>query len=157
MQANAVHDRPPTDDCIDEMRTELRPRLSAISTLQEMIEEFGRTHDIPDSPIYCVNLEIDELMTNYMAYAFRKVERPRMEVILRSFADRLVLVIEDNGPPFNPLEAGEPDLTSGIDERKVGGVGLYLVRKYPDRIDYRCTDERNILTLEHRFGDAKGE
>ena len=152
------HDQPPAaDGCIDEMRTELRPRLSAISTLQEMIEEFGRTHDIPDAPIYCVNLEIDELMTNYVAYAFPKVERPRMNVILRTFADRLVLVIEDSGPPFNPLESAEPDLTSGVDKRSVGGMGLYLVRKYPDRVDYRCIDDRNILTLEHKFAGAKGK
>ena len=152
------HDHPPAaDGCIDEMRMELSPRLSAIHSLAEVIEEFGRNHDIPDAQIYCVNLEIDELMTNYVAYAFRKVQRPRMNVILRTFADRLVLVVEDNGPPFNPLESGEPDLTSGVDERSVGGMGLYLVRKYPDRVDYRCIDDRNILTLEHKFAGAKGE
>ena len=132
MRSNAALDRPlAADGCIDEMRMELSPRLSAISGLQEMIEEFGRNHNVPDAPIYFVNLEIDELMTNYVAYAFPRVGRPRMHVILRTFADRLVLVIEDSGPPFNPLESGEPDLTSGIDERKIGGMGLYLVRKYP--------------------------
>ena len=157
MQANAVHDQPPAaDDCIDEMSMELSPRLSAINSLAEVIEEFGRNHKIPDAQIYFVNLEIDELMTNYVAYAFRKVQRPRMNVILRTFPGKLVLVVEDNGPPFNPLESGEPDLTSGIDERKIGGMGLHLVRKYPDHIDYRCIDDRNILTLEHKF-DAKGE
>lgn len=152
MHEHATHGQPPArDGCIDEMRTELSPRLSAISSLAEMIEEFGKSHNIPDTPIYFVNLEIDELMTNYVAYAFRKVQQPRMNVILRTFADKLVLVVEDSGPPFNPLEAGEPDLTSGIDERRVGGMGLHLVRKYPDRIDYRCIGDRNILTLEHRF------
>ena len=157
MQTNAVHRQPPAEDgCIDEMRMELSPRLSAISSLAEMIEEFGKNHNIPDAPIHFVNLEIDELMTNYVTYSYRKVDRPRMNVILRTFIDKLVLVIEDTGPPFNPLESANPDLTSGIDERRVGGMGLHLVRKYPDRIDYRCIDDRNILTLEHKFG-AKGE
>ena len=158
MQERATHDLPPDDDgCIDEMHMELSPRVSAISSLAEVIEEFGRNHDIPDAQIYFVNLEIDELMTNYVAHAYPKVRRPRMKVTLRAFVDKLVLVVEDSGPPFNPLEAPEADLTSGVNERRIGGMGLHLVRKYPDRIDYRCIDERNILSLEHKFGgDAKG-
>ncbi len=158
MQTDTAHARPPgADYCIDEMRMELCPRLSAICGLVETIEAFGKEHNIPDAQIYCVNLEIDELMANYVAYAFRKVARPRMNVVLRTFANRLVLVVEDSGPPFNPIEAPEADLTSGINERKLGGMGLHLVRKYADRIDYRCIDERNILTLEHNFGNPEGE
>ena len=90
-------------------------------------------------------------MTNYVAYSYRKVQCPRMKVTLRKFTNRLVLVVEDSGPPFNPLDAPAPDLDSGIDDRKLGGMGLHLVRRYPDRIDYRCVDDRNILTLEHDF------
>ncbi|MCY4120295.1 MAG: ATP-binding protein [Acidobacteria bacterium] len=155
MQSDTTTEHPPVPEgCIDEMRMELSPRLSAISSLAEVIEEFGKNHNIPDAPIYFVNLEIDELMTNYVAYAFRKVRKPRMNVILRTFADKLVLVVEDSGPPFNPLETEEPDLSAGIEERRIGGMGLHLVRKYPDHIDYQCVDDRNILTLEHKFGDA---
>lgn len=159
MQTNAAHDQPPADDgCIDEMHMELAPRLSAISSLAEVIEEFGQNHDIPDAQIYFVNLEIDELMTNYVAYAYHRVKRPRMLVTLRAFANKLVLVVTDSGPPFNPLEAPEADLTSEMDERRVGGMGLHLVRQYADRIDYRCIDDQNILSLEHKFdGKEKGE
>ena len=157
MQTKATHDQPPTaDGCIDELHMELSPRLSAISSLAEVIEEFGKSHRIPDTPIFFVNLEIDELMTNYVAYSYRKVRCPRMKVTLRKFHNRLILVVEDTGPPFNPLEAAAPDLDSGINDRKLGGMGLHLVRKYADRIDYRCVDNRNILTLEHDFDNCKG-
>ena len=159
MQTNAAHDQPPADDgCIDEMHMELAPRLSAIASLAEVIEEFGQNHNIPEAQIFFVNLEIDELMTNYVTHAYPKVRRPRMKVTLRAFPNRVVLVVEDSGPPFNPIEAPEADLSSDIDERRMGGMGLHLVRKYADRMDYRCVDERNILSLEHNFGsDAKGE
>ena len=159
MQTDATHDQPPAaDGCIDELRMELSPRKSAISSLTEVVEDFGRNHDIPDAQIFCINVEIDELMTNYVTHAYPRVRQPRMKITLRAFADRVVLVIEDSGPPFNPLEAPEADLTSGINERRIGGMGLHLVRTYPDRIDYRCIDERNILSLEHKFSssDAKG-
>lgn len=159
MQTNPMHNRPPAaDGCTDEMRMELSPRLSALTSLGEVIEDFGRSNDIPDAAIFCVNLEIDELMTNYVAYALRKVRQPRMHVILRAFPGRLVLIVEDNGPAFNPLDVPEADLTSGIDDRQVGGMGLHLVRKYADRIGYQCIDNRNILTLEHKHGGkTKGE
>lgn len=158
MQTNAAREHATADDgCIDEMHMELAPRLSAISSLAEVIEEFGQNHNIPEAQIFFVNLEIDELMTNYVAYAYRKVEKPRMKVTLRAFANRIVLIIEDSGPPFNPLEAPEADLSADIDKRRTGGMGLHLVRKYADQMDYRCIDERNILSLEHKFdNEAKG-
>lgn len=159
MRTNAAHDQAPAGDgCIDEMHMELAPRLSAISSLAEVIEEFGQNHNIPDAQIYFVNLEIDELMTNYVTHAYPRVRRPRMKITLRAFANKLVLMVEDSGPPFNPLDVPEADLTPDVNKRPDGGMGLHLVRKYADRIDYRCIDEQNILSLEHRFeNDAKGQ
>ena len=143
----------------DELRIELAPKVSLLTSIAEMVEAFGEANSIPDQQIFLVNLEIDELITNYVRHSIRNVTRPRMQLTLRVHEDKLVLVILDTGPPFNPLTAPEPDLKKDLDDREMGGVGLHLVRSYCDRIHYELVDGYNRLTLEHKLqpGDAGTE
>lgn len=136
----------------DELRLPLVPKVSLLSSIVDVVEAFGEAHAIPPQQIFLVNLEIDELITNYVRYSVCKVARPRMQLTLRVTGDKLVLVIFDTGPPFNPLtDAPEPDLSGDIDRRSMGGVGLHLVRSYCDRMEHELVGGCNRLTLEHRL------
>jgi serine/threonine-protein kinase RsbW len=55
--------------------------------------------------------------------------------------------VEDDGEPFNPLEAPEPDTEKSLEERTIGGLGIHLVRKLMDRLEYKREGERNLLTV----------
>lgn len=64
------------------------------------------------------------------------------------FADgQLTFVLSDSGTPFDPTQAGTPDLTLDAEERPIGGLGIFLVRQIMDTIVYRRSDGKNILTL----------
>ena len=65
--------------------------------------------------------------------------------------DGLKLVFEDNGIPFNPLEINEPDITKNVEERDIGGLGLFIVQKLATKIDYEYRDNHNILTIFKQF------
>ena len=58
------------------------------------------------------------------------------------------LIFSDNGKPYNPLDAKEPDITAPAEERAIGGLGIFMVRNMMDGMDYMYKDNRNILTLE---------
>ena len=58
------------------------------------------------------------------------------------------LQLKDSGPEFDPLNVEDPDISLSLDERELGGLGLYLVRKFSRSIDYSYQDNWNILTLE---------
>ena len=133
----------------DELRMDLAPRVSLLSSIAEMVEAFGDANAVPNQQVFLVNLEIDELITNYVRHSVHKVARPRIQLTLRVHGRKLALVVLDTGPPFNPLTAPEPDVSTGLDEREMGGVGLHLVRSYCDRIHYELVDGYNRLTLEH--------
>lgn len=94
-----------------------------------------------------IELAVEEALVNIFRYAYP--ERPGdVEVRCRVTADRqLVIEIEDEGVPFNLLSIPDPELSTEISRRKVGGLGIYFIRKMIDDIRYRREKDHNVLTL----------
>ena len=134
----------------DELRISLSPpRLSALRDVSRMVEGFGAAHRLDESRVYMLNLALDELITNSVNYGFDGVAEPRIEITLWISGRLLVLTITDNGCRFDPTERARPDLSSPLEERPEGGLGLHLVRTFADRVTYQYTEGENRLTLEH--------
>jgi anti-sigma regulatory factor (Ser/Thr protein kinase) len=99
-------------------------------------------------------LALEEAVVNVIHYAFVDCPAPhRITVLLDAGPDRLAAEIVDNGLPFDPLTAPEPDLAQPLLERDGGGLGIHLIRKMMDRVTYRRVDGCNCLRLEK--GPAK--
>ncbi len=96
-----------------------------------------------------IDLAIDELFGNIANYAYNP-ETGDATVRLEVEEDPLSVIItfSDNGKPFNPLEAKEPDTTLSAEERQIGGLGIFIVKKYMDMIDYDYRDGQNILRIK---------
>ena len=141
---------------MDELRVSLSPRLSAVRSLAQMVEEFGDANKLPDQQIYMINLALDELITNTVSYGLRGVARPRIEVGLQVHDSWLVLSIVDNGEKFDPTENTNPDVSSPVDERPIGGLGLHLIKTFADRVRYEYSGGKNRLTLEHDLTPEAG-
>ena len=94
-----------------------------------------------------VNLALEELVINIMDYGFEGGDH-EIDVTLISEDHKLTIVIADSGKPFDPLEdAPVPDVDAPIDERPIGGLGIYLVRNMMDDMQYRREGDRNYITL----------
>ena len=95
-----------------------------------------------------INIAIDELYGNIASYAYGEVSGEVTVIIDRDSTPGAVSIsFQDEGKPFNPLESGEPDVTLSARERKVGGLGIFLVRKSMDDVLYEYRDGKNILTI----------
>ena len=104
--------------------------------------------DCPAKTQTQINVIIDELFSNIAYYSY---EEEAGEAIV-SFAVRegrtaIILAFSDYGVPYNPLEAEDPDITLGAQERGIGGLGIYLVKNMVDDIFYEYKDHKNILTI----------
>jgi anti-sigma regulatory factor (Ser/Thr protein kinase) len=88
----------------------------------------------------------EELFVNISSYAYSKKSG---DVTIRvSIAPaRLIIQFEDSGIAFNPLEHELPDVNAGIEDRKIGGLGIYLTRKWMSNVIYHRENEKNILTI----------
>ena len=140
----------------DELHVSLAPpRLSALHNLSRMVEAFGAAHRLPESKTYMLNLALDELVANTVHYGLDGVAEPRIEITLWVSGTLLVLTVTDNGRRFDPTKGADPDLSSPVEERPVGGLGLHLVRTFADRLTYQFTEGRNRLTVEHNYTPAE--
>ena len=133
----------------DELQMSVPARVSELQGLASRVEEFGDAHGLPDPKVFGINLALDELITNVVMHGFGGVKDPEILVRLRIEAGKLVLIMEDDGRPFDPTQDSKPDLTSEVAERPIGGLGLHLVKNFADRLSYEFVDGRNRVTVEH--------
>ena len=105
--------------------------------------------DCPYKAEMQIDLAIDELFGNIANYAYNP-ETGDATVRLEVEEDPLSVIItfSDNGKPFNPLENPEPDVTLSASEREVGGLGIFLVKKTMNMVDYKYENGKNILTIK---------
>ena len=99
-----------------------------------------------------IDVAIDEIFSNIAQYAYGQ-EMGTVTVRLDAEVDPPAVTITfiDSGVPYNPLERADPDTTLPLEEREVGGLGIFLVKKTMDEMHYEYRDGQNILTLKKRF------
>ncbi len=138
------------------LRVSFSPETSAVRGLAQMVEAFGDVNELPPDKVFMINLAVDELIMNTVSYGLQEVAQPEVEFTLQASDAVLALTMVDNGHPFDPTQDTDPDLSSGVDERAIGGLGLHLVKAFADRMEYAYVDGKNRLTLEHDLAPAGG-
>ena len=126
------------------IRLVLRGEIAEIRRLAAALEAFGAAHGIPDRIIGQFALASDELVTNTITYGGPDL---RIEVAVQLQDGRLSMTIEDNGRPFDPFSAPPPDLTTALEDRAIGGLGVHIVASLMDRVGYRCHNGLNSTTI----------
>jgi len=120
----------------------------------EIIEFLMASPDIPedDAIQFKLRLSIEEAVENVVRYAYEG-GIGWLEAGTSLDKDKLMLTIElrDAGVPFNPLEREDPDITLSVEEREVGGLGIFLCKKMMDSLNYRYEDGNNILTMTKKI------
>ena len=96
---------------------------------------------------FAIRLACEEVVVNIASYAYPDDVEGFIDIDIQK-TDRLILRFEDGGVPFNPLNYEEPDITLPWEERRIGGLGIYLVMKKMDAVRYEYANNRNILTIE---------
>ena len=123
--------------------------LNQLDGMLEFIDEFIHQLGVDEDRAYKVRLAAEEVLVNIIHYAYPEVPG---EIRINCFALQegtrgLCIEIRDEGIPFNILEKLDPDLTVPVEEREIGGLGIFLTRKIMDEIKYTRTDEENIVLL----------
>ena len=127
----------------------LKCDLSELARSAEEIEKFGANRGWPPEWIFKTNLALDELITNVVNYGFEgQEEKKDIHITLTESDNCLVVVMEDEGNPFDPFtEAAEPSLENDLEERAIGGLGVHFVKTLIDEATYERREGRNRITL----------
>ncbi|MCY4121281.1 MAG: ATP-binding protein [Acidobacteria bacterium] len=133
----------------EEFNVTIPARLSEVRELSSMVEAFGDANGLPDPKVFVINLALDELITNTVTHGLEDKADAEIQIRMRVDSGTLILVMEDNGQPFDPTQDMDADVTSSLEERAIGGLGLHLVKSFADRVSYEFVEGRNRLTMEH--------
>jgi anti-sigma regulatory factor (Ser/Thr protein kinase) len=122
---------------------------SSVDELDRMLEWIGEileAHNCPGKTSSQIAVAAEEFFVNIAHYAYGEKTGKTLIRTGRK-GSYFVIQFEDSGIAFNPLEHKMPDIETGIKERSIGGLGIYLARKWMDEIVYKRDNEKNILTL----------
>jgi serine/threonine-protein kinase RsbW len=139
---------------IDQISTKVINERPEIPRLAVRIDAFCRERNISGRVSHRFNLALEEALTNIISYGFPDGERHEIEVGVVYDGSSLTASISDDGAAFDPLSQTAPDIHASVEERKVGGLGIHLLRTLTDSVDYRRADGRNHLTFQMRADAA---
>ena len=130
---------------------ELTNQLSEIGKLTDLLEQLAEAWGLSEDLLFKANLALDEIVSNIIRHGYPVSGDRRITVRIRLEKDDLVMEVEDDAPEFNPLDAPEPDTSAPLEERGIGGLGIFLTRKLMDNMSYRRSGGKNILTLSKKL------
>lgn len=137
---------------IDMKELTIDATIENIVAVTAFIDEQLEQRDCPMKTKGQVHIAIDELFGNIAYYAYNPeigIATVRVEVTDNPLA--VVITFIDNGIPYDPLAKVDPDITLSAEERDVGGLGIYMVKKTMDDISYEYRDGQNILRIKKKF------
>lgn len=126
--------------------------LENVQAVVDFAEEALEAMNAPIKVRTQINIAIDEIFSNIARYAY--TEAAGMATVrIEPFADQsgVTLTFVDQGIPYNPLEKEDPDVTLSADEREIGGLGIFMVKKSMDEMQYEYKDGQNVLRIGKRF------
>jgi anti-sigma regulatory factor (Ser/Thr protein kinase) len=126
------------------------PRTAAsLEAIYAFVREFLSSQGLPEEVAFDVDLIVEELFTNMVKYGVGG--RPEITLGLAWKAPALTVRLEDEGAPrFDPGNAPPVDVSRPLEERRAGGLGLHLVRRMADRLEYAYEDGRSRITVTKR-------
>ena len=123
--------------------------IENIPAVTAFVEEQLEQYNCPMKAQMQIDIAIDELFSNIAQYAYTP-NHGKATVRVEVTQDPMAVIITfiDNGVPYNPLAKADPDVTLSADEREIGGLGIFMVKKSMDDINYEYKNGQNILKIK---------
>ncbi len=129
-------------------KIKLPAEIERIEEATEFVSEILDSTGCPEKIKMQMSIALDELMSNVARYAYApETGEITLIVDVLEKPKRMVLTLTDSGKPYNPLEKEDPDITLSASERQIGGLGIFIVKKYMDDMTYEYKDGQNVVTI----------
>jgi serine phosphatase RsbU (regulator of sigma subunit)/anti-sigma regulatory factor (Ser/Thr protein kinase) len=121
--------------------------LQAIEGVTEQFMDFARQNDIVPKVTTPICMALDDLLANIISYGYLDDSHHLISIKVSLVRDSVVVVITDDGLPFNPFTREGPDTELSLEEREIGGLGIFLVKNVIDETHYKRHVNKNVITL----------
>ena len=138
-----------------EYKFELKNYLSELKALHQHLNNWGGDIGLSANSILRINICLDELFTNIVSYGFDDDLEHIIIFTLSGDNNLVVINIEDNGIPFNPLEKIDPNFPDNVESANIGGLGIHIIRKLMDNVSYERKQGKNKLTMRKNIQEKQ--
>ncbi len=125
-------------------RIEEAPRVTAL------VEHEVSTAGFPQNDVYDILIAVDEILSNIVYYAYSANQTGRIDIILVINKEMVEIQFIDEGVEFDPLKKEDPDTSVPADKREIGGLGIFLVKKLMNTVEYNRVGQKNNLKITKR-------
>jgi len=125
--------------------------LESLKIFREFIMQCCAEHDVPNDIVLELKLAVDEACTNIIQHGYKGMDPGSIILAFRIESERILVQITDFGHIFEPAEAPKPNMVAALEDRELGGLGLFLIYQTMDNIDYQTSEEGNTLTFTKFF------
>ena len=121
--------------------------LDHLYDAMEFVVSLAEEQGFPPDRIMEIELSMEEALVNIIKYAYPDSNGDMEISCILSGEDQFIVEISDAGIPFNALSVADPDIASGVEERKIGGLGIYFIKTLMDDVAYNRKDGKNTLKM----------
>ena len=125
----------------------IEAKLENLEIVQDFIKE--QLIDCPVKIKNQINIAVEEIFSNIARYAYKPLTG--IAIVRISIYEHITIEFEDKGAAHDPLSTEEPDISLSLEERQTGGLGIFMVKRLMDSVEYRREDNKNILTIKKKF------
>jgi len=129
--------------------------LEQLSVFRDFISDCCNRNEVPNETVFELKLAVDEACTNIITHGYKGMDPGSIILSFRIESNRILVQITDFGHVFEPAEAPKPDVEAALEDRPLGGLGLYLIYKTMDNIDYQSSEDGNTLTFTKYINQEK--
>lgn len=132
---------------------EIANRMDEMDKVAAFTEEIGEEVGLSVSVIMSINLALEEAVANVVMYAYPH-EEGQHKVTLSAEMNKngeLLFVLSDKGVPFDPTQVPQADVTLSVEDRPIGGLGIFLVRKIMGDVSYERIGDENLLKMRKKI------
>lgn len=129
-------------------KLELTNKIDSINVLNQFVDKFAIENGISDDSSLEIKLALEEAVVNIINYSYPPGKEGKIDIILNLKSNKLVVTIRDKGVEFDPTKPREVNIQASLEEREIGGLGIFLLNQLTDNVTYRRKDDTNILSIE---------
>lgn len=123
---------------------------SEFPEVSSYVEDWLEEHDCPMKAAMQISVALEEIFVNVAHYAYPNPPG-QLDIGLDCADNTVTMQFIDSGTPFDPLAKEDPDVTLSVEERRIGGLGIFMVKKTMDHVSYEYKDGKNMLTIVKKF------
>jgi len=123
-----------------------------IDTVRKFFDDYSKDNKLTEKTVHDIQMALDELLTNIVNYGYEDTDEHQIDIHFGVNDDAVKVEIVDDSKPYNILEKDNPDISLSVEDKPIGGLGIFLIKKLMSNVDYYTEEGKNHLVMIKELG-----